>query len=581
MSAAPRRFVLRFFREQVRPYAGLQLQTALVLIVGVFLELLDPLILRALIDRALGDGDRPLLLLLGGLLALALLFRTAFRLLSVWLTSYSGLRILFDFRQRTYEHVQRLAPSFFRDERQGDTLARLTTDIDILQRTAAHTLVHGSHDVLVLAGIGGLLFWLDASLAGILLLVYPLLVLALMSLNRRLRREGYAAREAIGGLYTFLEERLSLVGLIREFGRETAEARRHVSTSRPWIKTNLTLSVLGAGQVSLADLMTTGGTIVIFVVGGARALDGDLSLGTLIAFYTLAGRVHRPLSGLIDINVDLQVARASLERVYELLDQTPEPPEAADATVPAEVRGNYVLRGAGMRWPDGTEALREIDLELRPGETVALVGPSGGGKSTLGALLARIADPTSGQVELDGLDLRQWKQRELVRTVGRVPQQTQLFHDSLAANLRLAKPDATDAELVQVLEDVELAAFLEDLPEGLETPVGEQGARLSGGEAQRLALARALLADPRVLVLDESTSALDTRTERRVLTRLRERMRGRTCVLIAHRLAALRDVDRVVVLKGGRIVEDGTPDDLRRVPGVYRDLLQHSGTEAL
>ena len=562
----------RFFREFVRPYLGLQVEIGVCLLAGVVLRLVDPLVLRAIVDRALGDGDPRLLLVLVGILAVVLVFRVAFHLVTVWLYSYSGLRILFDVRQRLYEHVQRLSPYFFRGERGGDILARLTADVDVLHRTAAQTLVNAVQDILTIAGILAVLAWLDPLLTLVLIAAYPFLLLALARVNRRLRDEGLRAREAIGELYSFVDERVGAIRLIQEFLREKAEARRHVSVSRPWIRANLRLSLVGALQVALADVVATGSFIVVFLLGGWRVLAGALSLGSLVAFYTLATRLFRPISGLVGINVDLQVARASLARIFELLDTPPDVRELPGARRPERVRGEIALEDVHVTWPDGTRGLAGVDLHVPPGGVVALVGPTGSGKSTLASLLARYRDPDRGTVRLDGLDVRQWRLRDLRRAVGIVPQETMLFHDTLRANLLLARPRATDEELREVLEACGLGEFLDRLPEGLDTVVGEEGLRLSGGERQRLALARALLKDPSIHVLDEATSALDPRTERDVLAGFFARARGRTIILVAHRLTTVTGVDRIFVLDEGRIVEQGTHAELHAAGGLYRAL---------
>jgi len=567
--------ILRFFRECVLPYLWLQVEIAFCILTGVVLALADPLLLKVIVDRALGDGDPGLLLVLGGVLAGVLLFRVVFRLLATWLYSYTGLLILFELRQRVYEHVQRLSPYFFRGERGGDLLARMTSDIEVLQRAAAHTVVNAAQDLLTIGGILLVLLWLDPGLTLVLLIAYPVLIVALGRINRRLRKEGVAARKAVAGLYTFLDERLSAIRLVQEFLQERRQARQHVRLSRPWIRSNLMLSLVGALQVSLADIMASGSFIIVFLLGGSAVLAGTLSLGSLLAFYTLASRLYRPISGLIDINIDLQVARASLGRVYELLDSEPDVREAADAVVPEIISGGLRLESVGLRWPDGSIALEAVDLAVEPGRIVALVGPSGSGKSTLAALIARQLDPMSGLIELDGVDLRQWRLAGLRASVGLVTQETQLFHDTLAANLRMARRGATDAELVDALEAAGLAGFLAALSEGLDTLVGEHGLRLSGGERQRLALARMILKQPVVHILDEATSALDALTERQVLERYLERARGRTLILIAHRLTSITDVDCIHVLNAGRIVESGRHEDLYRAGGLYQTLYDH------
>ena len=581
MRANPGRrgLVRRFFREHVRPYAALQTEIIFCLLISVILGLIDPLILKTIIDRALGDGNYSLLLILIGILMGVLLFRVGFRLITVWLYSYSGLRIIFDFRQRVFKQVEKLSPFFFRGERTGDILARLSSDIDVLQQAAAHTIVIAISDILTIVGIMALLVYIDPLLTVALLVVYPFLVAILAKINRRVQEESERAREAWAGLFSFLEERITAIRLVQEFLREKREAMRHVRVSRPMIQSNLLLSVIGAGQVSLADVMSTGAFILVFLMGGRRVLDGTLSLGSLVAFYTLASRLYRPISGLININIDIQVARASLRRVYDLLDTEPDIKEREDATVPPSIDGAIRLEGVGLTWPGGTRAVDNVSLTVEPGQVVALVGPSGSGKSTLAALISRYLDTQDGALYIDGLDVRNWKLRNLRRAVGIVPQETQLFHDTIAGNLRLAKPKATDAELMDALESAGLGEFIATLPEGLETVAGEQGLRLSGGERQRLAIARSLLKEPRIHVCDEATSALDPRTERRVLTTFYERIRGRTAIIIAHRLTSVTNVDRIFVMNEGRLVESGTHAELYEAGGLYRDLFDEQSRE--
>ncbi len=580
-SSSPRRrgLVRRFFREHVRHYLALQSEIAFCLLVSVILALVDPLILRAIIDRALGDGDYSLLVILVSILIGVLLFRTGFRLITVWLYSYSGLRILFDFRQRLFQHVERLSPFFFRGERTGDILARLSSDIDVLQRAAAHTVVNAAQDILTISGIMLLLLYIDPKLTLVLVIVYPFLVAILAKVNHRIQEESVRAREAVAGLFAFLEERITGIRLVQEFLREKREAMKHVRVSRPWIRSNLLLSVIAAGQVSLADVMATGAFILVFLMGGKRVLDGTLSLGSLVAFYTLASRLYRPISGLIDINIDLQIARASLARIYDLLDSEPDIIESPDAIVPATIKGEIRLEGVGLVWPGGARTLEGVDIVVEPGQFVALVGPSGSGKSTVAALATRYLDPSEGSIHIDGLDLRHWKLRELRRSVGLVPQETQLFHDTIANNLRLARRDATDQELIDALETAGLGEFLSALPEGLETMAGEQGLRMSGGERQRLALARSLLKAPSIHILDEATSALDPRMERLVLDRYFEKVRGRTVIIIAHRLTSVTNADRIFVMSEGRLVESGTHAELYKSGGLYRNLFDEQSRE--
>ncbi|HVS19125.1 MAG TPA: ABC transporter ATP-binding protein, partial [Planctomycetota bacterium] len=478
--------VLRFLVEAVRPYWGLQLEILFCLVVGVVLSLADPLLLRVLIDRALGDGDAQLLYTLSGVLLGVLVFRTAFRLLSVGLTSYAGLRILFDLRRRVFEHVQRLSLDVLRGERTGDVLARMTSDIDVLQRAAAHTVVTATQDVFTIAAVLAALWWLDPTSTLVLLGLFPVLALALRAIQARMREESRLARRSIGDLFGFLEERLAAIGLVQAHRRERAQARAHVRVSRPWIAHNLRLSVLGAWQVSLTDAMTTLALIAVFLFGGLRAIRGELSLGSLVAYYTLAGRLVRPIAGLVDVHVDLAVAGAALQRVYELLDRPTGLADGARTLDRARVVGGLRLRGVEVVLGN-TRVLDGVDLAIEGGSRVALVGPSGGGKSTLASLLVRARDPARGRVELDGVDLREYRLADLRHVLGHVPQDAPLLDGTLAENLRLARRNASEDELFAALERCGLADLVRELPDGLATRVGAGGQALSGGERQRLA----------------------------------------------------------------------------------------------
>lgn len=571
---------VRFLLEHVLPYWKVQAAIFLCLAAGVALSLVDPLVLRAIIDKGLAGSDRRLLLQLCALLVGVLALRAGIHLLSVWLYSYSGLRILFDLRRRVFDRLLAMPAERLHEQRRGDLLARLTSDVDILQRAAAHTVVNAAQDLLTIAGISGVLIWLDPWLTLVLALAYPPLVWLLARTNDRLEQEGRRARRSVSDLYSFFEERLRGLALIREFGRQTAEARRHVRLSRPWIRSNLSLSVVGAVQVSLADITTTLAFVLVFLIGGLRTASGSLSVGSLVAFYTLATRLYRPISGLIDINIDLQLARVSLQRIYALIDsEIPERP-ARGRRLPEGLRGEVCLENLSLRWEDGTIGLDRLSLEIPPGTYLALVGPSGSGKSTLARTLAGYLEPTSGAVRLDGRALDSYDWRWLRREIGLVSQQTLLFHASVESNLRLARPDASDEELLEALAVAGLDELLRTLPEGLDTLLGEDGLRLSGGERQRLALARMWLKRPSLLILDEATSALDARTERQILARLRERLEGRTLIVIAHRLPAVSDADRLLVLDGGRLAESGTHEELLERGDLYARLYASCDAEA-
>jgi ATP-binding cassette subfamily B protein len=556
----------------VRPYAGALAPVVVLSLVGTALGLAVPYLSKLLVDDALLAGD------LGALLRILGLFVGA-TLASYALNVSSGMRytrvsadILFDMRLDLYRHLQTLSPRFYAGRPLGDLVSRINGDIGEIQRVTSEAALAWFGQVVALVGTVAMLVWLDWRLFLVSLVVLPPALWTLVRYRAELEQRVRMLRERSAEIGTFLIETLQGMRTVVGANAQEREVARFRAKNDGFVSALLSMRLFTYLSGGLPGLLLTSGTAIVFAYGGYRVIEGMMTLGTFVAFTAYQMRVTAPIQGLMGIYTNLASVRASLGRVHALLDTTADVVESPAARPLVEVRGRIALEGVSFGFGPGRAVLDRVDLDVPAGQVVALVGASGSGKSTLADLLCRHLDPGGGRVLIDGRDLRDLRLADVRRHVGVVEQDPFIFHASVAENVRYARPSASAEEVARAVRAAGLQAMVAALPAGLETVVGERGRQLSAGERQRLAIARLFLADPAVLVLDEATGALDPSSEQLVLRGYAEVMRGRTTVIITHRLDLARQADRVVVIRQGRVVEDGPPGRLELEGEAFRGL---------
>jgi ATP-binding cassette subfamily B protein len=555
----------------VVPYWRRLALVAALSLVSTALSLVLPYLSKILIDRALIGRDLTALYETVGWFAASAAAGFA-------LTAVTGLRytrvsaeILFDMRLAVYRHLQTLSPRFYARTPLGDVLARVNNDVGEIQRVAAESLLAWVGNALFLIGSVAAMFWLDARLALVGIALVPLSVWALSRVRTQLAERVRAVREASAAVGTFLIETLQAMRLIVTSNAQEREVARFGRKNAAFIEALMSMQLWSYLAGSVPGLILSLGYAGVFVYGGRRVIGGTLSLGAFVAFMAYQMRLLQPVQALMGLYASLATVQVSLARVHELLDTPPDVTEAPEPVRLNHVAGAIAFDRVSLDLGRG-QLLNSVSFAVEPGETLALVGPSGSGKSTIADLLLRLVDPDEGIVRLDGHDLRTVSLNDLRRHVVLVDQEPCVFHASMADNIRYARPDATDAEVRAAATSAGIDEFIIGLPGGYETIAGERGAALSAGERQRLAIARALLTEPDVLVLDEPTAALDPAKEQEVLAGYMSRLRGRTTILITHRLALASSADRVLVLSDRGIVEHGSPRELQARGGAFAKL---------
>jgi ATP-binding cassette subfamily B protein len=593
ITAGTRRRVWGF----ARPYRAGILAFIVTTVASTFLGLLPPLVIREIFDSAIATGDGRYLNVLFVVLIAAALGEALLSLVGRRLSSGIGEGLILDLRLRLFDHVQRMPLAFFTRTQTGTLVSRLNNDVIGAQRAFTGTLGTVVANMITLIATLITMFLLEWRLTLLAVMILPVFVLPARRVGRGLQaitREGMNLNASMNNTMT---ERFNVAGalLVKLFGRHDDEAADF--SDRAGRVRDIGVRSALYSQVFLIALTLVGavGTAIVYWLGGHLAIDGALSAGTLVALGLYTVRIYVPLTSLSNARVDVMSAFVSFERVFEVLD-TPNPvTDAPDAGELRNARGRVEFRDVRFAYPsaDGTpeslgvamsdsdnasaepaEVLSGIDLTIAAGSMVAVVGPSGSGKTTLVSLVPRLYDVTDGAVLIDHNDVRQLTQASLRAAIGTVTQDPHLFHDTVASNLRYARPDATDDQLTEACRAARIHNVIAALPDGYGTVVGERGYRLSGGEKQRLAIARMLLKDPVIVILDEATSHLDTENEALVQEALTEALKGRTSLVVAHRLSTIVDADVIVVLDGGRIVQSGTHDELRLAGGLYSELYE-------
>jgi subfamily B ATP-binding cassette protein MsbA len=559
---------------RIRPYALRLTIAALCLLVAAGVSLAFPQIVRQLLDAAFEKRDAALLDRIAvGLVALFLL-QGAMNFIQVYLLTSTGERVIASLRQDVFAHLVRLSPAFFADRRTGELTSRLSADLVVLQSLLNTWVSELSRQSLFLVGGVILLTLTHPRLTTTTLAVVPIVVGAAFIFGRRLRRASTGVQDRVAEAMGTADEAFSQIRTVQSFVREDEETRRYGALLSGVVDAAVRRARLRALFFGVVGFVGFAGVVTVLWQGGRLVLEGLLTPGALVSFLLYAITVAAAVGSLASLFGAYQEAVGAAARVFELLDTRPTVSEPAQPMLMRRpLRGEVIVDRVSFRYAETLPlALDDVSLHIAPGEVVALVGPSGAGKTTLALLLPRFWDVTSGRITLDGIDVRELSFADLRGAIGIVPQEPALFSGTVRDNIEYGNPDATEAEIVAAARAAHALEFIERLPKGLDTRVGERGVKLSGGQRQRLAIARVFLKDPAVVVLDEATSSLDTESERLIEEAMVELLRGRSTLIIAHRLSTVRRADRVVVLDHGRVVESGSHDELLAASGVYAKL---------
>jgi ABC-type multidrug transport system fused ATPase/permease subunit len=486
--------------------------------------------------------------------------------------AYIGRGVLFTLRTQMFNHLQKLSFSFFDRHEVGRIMSRVQNDVQALQEVITSGIIDITADLLSLGGIIFILFFMNARLALITMSVIPVMAAILLVWQKYARNAFMRVRQAISVVNAGLQENISGARVIQSLSREDENFRRFDSMNEANLGANLSASRLAAGILPVIELLTGGATALVIIYGGAQAIAGQLLLGQLVGFVLYVQRFFEPIRRLAMQYTELQRAMAGGQRIFEVLDTQPEIVDSPDAVELSSVKGEIQFDHVHHEYVDGLEVLHDINFQVRPGETIAFVGATGAGKSTVVSLVGRFYEISKGRISIDGYNIRDVTQESLRRQIGVVLQEPFLFSGTVRENILYGREGATEEEMIEAAKAVGAHSFIQRLEKGYDTEIQERGSNLSVGQRQLISFARAVLADPRILILDEATANVDTQTEIVIQNALRRLLQGRTSLVIAHRLSTIHDADRVIVLDKGRIAEEGNHQELMAKGGIYRNL---------
>lgn len=568
--------MLSWFARTIGPRWPILLISLLAMIAGAFIDMAQPLLVRYLIDQGFIKHSVPAISWAMLMLLLAFLASALANALRMNLMHVLGQRLVFETRVMTYQHLLRLSLSFFHRHKTGDIMSRLSNDVNAVE----DMVVHGTDEVIsdglrVIFSIGAMLFYLNWKLTLMALAPLPIFVASIYIFSRYVRPIYQRIREELGEINAQLEERIAGILVVKAFAREKHEFANFEEASRRYYDISVRGIRLWTSFFPAMNFITSTGMLLVMWRGGLMMSAGEnVTVGTIMAFVGYLQQFYWRFGGLIRVYDMYNRALAALARIFQVLEEVPEVQDKPDAIELKDIQGRVDIEHVTFRYPTGDIVLKDVSVSAQPGETVAIVGRSGAGKTSLVNLIPRFYDPLEGSVKIDGIDVRDVTQESLRSHIGIVLQETFLFNGTVMENVRYGRLDATDEEVKAACVAAYADEFIQDLPEKYETQIGERGVKLSGGQKQRLAIARALLANPKILILDEATSLVDTEAEQMIQKALENLMKGRTTFVIAHRLSTVRKADKIVVIDEGTIVEEADHETLMKRQGLYAEMYE-------
>jgi len=570
----------------VKPYTRKIIITIFIGILKFAIPLAIPLIIKYIIDDLL-PGSLPteekvsrLFWLMGAALLIFTVVRAPVEYLRQYFAQWVSSRILFDIRNQLFAHLQRLSLRYYNNHKVGEIISRVINDVESTKSFIETGLMNIWLDLITIALTIGLMTYMDVPLTIAALLIFPLYGISVKFFYKKLRELTKDRSAALAQLQGHLHERVNGMSLIRGFALEKHEEQKFSKQNNHFLQRALAHTSWNAYTFAVVNTITDIAPLLVIGYAGYQVIQGDLSVGTMVAFYAYLERLYTPLRRLVNSSTTLTQAIASMDRMFEFMDEQYDIVDRPNAGVipvqphTGKIRGEIRFENVSFKYrEDGSDVLQGIDLTIQPGETIALVGMSGGGKSSLISLIPRFWDVTGGRITIDGVDIRDVKQQELRSHIGIVLQDNILFSESARANIMMGNPNATEEAMMAAAKAANAHDFIAELPEGYDTELGERGVKLSGGQKQRVAIARVFLRDPAILILDEATSALDLESEHMIQESLARLSKGRTTIIVAHRLSTITHADKIVVMKEGKIVEMGRHEELLAIPdGVYHNL---------
>ncbi len=559
----------------VRRYPFLAFATLFCAVAGTLMVIVFPAITQQIVDQVIGQNRPDLLLPLVGLGLAAFLAQNGLNALRIIFNNHFEQRVIFDLRSELYAHIQRLPLTWFDNRSTGDIMTRLVEDVTSVERVLIDGIEQGTVAVLQILIVSCVMLAYSPSLTAAVLLPIPFLAAGALAYTLTARSRYRKQRKAVSALNSLLHDNIAGIRQIKTYTSETREHARFDEASNGVRKSTLTVMKAWAIYQPGMEFISSCGLLLVAGFGTSQVISGKMDIGALVAFFVLTRYLYEPVGRLHQLNQIFQSGRAAGDRVFEIMDSETESDEGANEAA-SRVKGHVVYRDVSFSYDPKMPVLHGINLEAKSGEMIALVGPTGAGKSTIVNLLVRFYEFTSGEITIDSTPLRDIPKSHLRDSIAVVTQESFMFNGTTAENLRIGKPDATEEEIWEVLRAANAAEFIKRLPEGLHTPLGERGVKLSVGEKQRLSIARALLKNPPILILDEATASVDTATERLIQEALDHLMENRTSFVIAHRLSTVRHADQILVLERGCITERGRHTDLLARGGLYAELCKSS-----